>query len=72
MPISSGIYFYVRQSGEIVYIGKANNLSHRLSHHFTGDQQLELVKGGGVLRRDAECASFVKSLLVRERDEKTK
>lgn len=46
LPQSPGVYFFQNQKGEVLYIGKANNLKNRVSSYFKGD----LWRGPGIER----------------------
>lgn len=35
-PTATGVYYMHRQDGEIIYIGKSNNIKKRINQHFTG------------------------------------
>lgn len=35
LPNSTGVYYIHNEDGEIIYIGKSNNIKNRISQHFT-------------------------------------
>ncbi|MCL2255335.1 MAG: excinuclease ABC subunit UvrC [Firmicutes bacterium] len=41
LPHSAGVYFFKNSSGEILYIGKANNLKNRVSSYFNSSAKNE-------------------------------
>lgn len=41
IPVQTGIYYFLDQSGKPIYIGKAKNLKKRVLQHFTTDQESE-------------------------------
>lgn len=36
LPSETGVYYIHKQDGEIIYIGKSNNIKKRVNQHFTG------------------------------------
>ncbi len=36
MPTKTGVYYMYNQDGEIIYIGKSNNIKKRINQHFSG------------------------------------
>lgn len=36
LPATTGVYYIHRPNGEIIYIGKSNNIKKRINQHFTG------------------------------------
>lgn len=36
LPTNTGVYYIHREDGEIIYIGKSNNIKRRVNQHFTG------------------------------------
>ena len=36
LPTKTGVYYIYNQSGNIIYIGKSNNIKKRVNQHFTG------------------------------------
>lgn len=36
LPSDTGVYYIHNQAGEIIYIGKSNNIKKRITQHFTG------------------------------------
>lgn len=37
LPAKPGVYYFLNQRGEVIYVGKANNIKKRIAGHFTGD-----------------------------------
>lgn len=44
LPHSPGIYQFLNQSGDIIYIGKSKNLKSRVNSYFSGQQKLNFAK----------------------------
>ena len=40
LPSTSGVYFFKNKNGKIIYIGKANSLSSRVSSYFKKSSNL--------------------------------
>ena len=39
LPSTTGVYYIHKSDGEIIYIGKSNNIKKRVNQHFTGTNQ---------------------------------
>ncbi|HEY5689026.1 MAG TPA: exonuclease domain-containing protein [Yeosuana sp.] len=39
LPTATGVYYIHRSDGEIIYIGKSNNIKKRINQHFTNSNQ---------------------------------
>ena len=37
LPAKAGVYYFLDARGNIIYVGKANNIKKRIAGHFTGD-----------------------------------
>jgi len=37
LPAATGVYYFLNARGQVIYVGKANNLKKRIAGHFTGD-----------------------------------
>jgi DNA polymerase-3 subunit epsilon len=37
LPARPGVYYFLNARGQVIYVGKANNLKKRIAGHFTGD-----------------------------------
>lgn len=37
LPAKAGVYYFLNARGQVIYVGKANNIKKRIAGHFTGD-----------------------------------
>ncbi len=37
LPQQAGVYYFLNEHGQVIYVGKANNIKKRITGHFTGD-----------------------------------
>ncbi|HET9054771.1 MAG TPA: exonuclease domain-containing protein [Cyclobacteriaceae bacterium] len=37
LPQKPGVYYFLNEHGQVIYVGKANNIKKRVSGHFTGE-----------------------------------
>ena len=37
LPAKAGVYYFLNSRGQVIYVGKANNIKKRIAGHFTGD-----------------------------------
>lgn len=37
LPAKAGVYYFTNSRGQVIYVGKANNIKKRIAGHFTGD-----------------------------------
>ncbi len=37
LPAKPGVYYFLNERGDVIYVGKANNIKKRIAGHFTGD-----------------------------------
>jgi DNA polymerase III subunit epsilon len=37
LPLTPGVYYFQDAHGQVIYVGKANNIKKRIAGHFTGD-----------------------------------
>lgn len=37
LPSKAGVYYFLNARGQVIYVGKANNIKKRIAGHFTGD-----------------------------------
>lgn len=37
LPAKPGVYYFLNTRGQVIYVGKANNIKKRIAGHFTGD-----------------------------------
>ena len=51
LPVSAGVYLYKNAEGQVIYVGKANNLRSRVSSYFH-EGRVEDAKTGSLIRCD--------------------
>ena len=39
LPAQTGVYYFLDSHGNVIYVGKANNIKKRIAGHFTGEAQ---------------------------------
>ncbi|MBC7850109.1 MAG: GIY-YIG nuclease family protein, partial [Chitinophagaceae bacterium] len=37
LPVRAGVYYFLDSHGQVIYVGKANNIKKRIAGHFTGE-----------------------------------
>jgi len=37
LPAKAGVYYFLNERSQVIYVGKANNIKKRIAGHFTGD-----------------------------------
>lgn len=52
VPVSPGYYRLFAENGDFIYVGKADNLHHRLADHFGLDEENETL--GSVASRNTQ------------------
>jgi excinuclease ABC subunit C len=58
LPISAGVYLYKNPEGEVIYVGKANNLRSRVSSYFR-EGRVEDAKTGTLVREAVDVDYIV-------------
>src|SRR2546430_14883926 len=58
LPISGGVYLYKNAEGQVIYVGKANNLRSRVSSYFH-EGRLEDAKTGSLIREAVDVDYIV-------------
>src|SRR5438874_5303018 len=58
LPVSAGVYLYKNAEGQIIYVGKANNLRNRVSSYFH-QGRAEDAKTGSLVREAADVDYIV-------------
>jgi excinuclease ABC subunit C len=58
LPISAGVYLYKNAEGEVIYVGKANNLRSRVSSYFR-EGRVEDAKTGTLVREAVDVDYIV-------------
>ena len=58
LPTSAGVYLYKNAEGEVIYVGKANNLRSRVSSYFH-ERRWEDAKTGTLVRESADVDYIV-------------
>src|SRR4030081_189450 len=58
LPASAGVYLYKNAEGEVIYVGKANNLRSRVSSYFH-EGRWEDAKTGTLVREAVDCDYIV-------------
>ena len=58
LPISAGVYLYKNAEGEVIYVGKANNLRSRVSSYFR-EGRVEDAKTGTLVREAVDVNYIV-------------
>ena len=71
LPDSLGVYLFYDATGSVIYIGKANNIKHRVSEHFRGNTHTGFKSRFAEKITDVkwiECPNELISLLVEARE----
>src|SRR5205809_7883370 len=58
LPVSAGVYLYRNDEGQVIYVGKANNLRSRVSSYFH-EGRVEDAKTGSLVREAVEVDYIV-------------
>ncbi|MBV9179725.1 MAG: GIY-YIG nuclease family protein, partial [Acidobacteria bacterium] len=58
IPASPGVYLYKNASGEVIYVGKAKSLRHRVGSYFHGGRVVD-AKTGTLLREAVDVEYIV-------------
>ena len=58
LPVSAGVYLYKNAEGQVIYVGKANNLRSRVSSYFH-EGRLEDAKTGSLIREAVDVDYIV-------------
>jgi len=58
LPVSAGVYLYKNAEGEVIYVGKANNLRNRVSSYFH-EGRIEDAKTGSLVREAVDVDYIV-------------
>lgn len=53
LPSATGVYYIHNEHGEIIYIGKSNNIKRRVNQHFTGKSRKSLI-----IQKDVYAVTF--------------
>jgi excinuclease ABC subunit C len=59
LPTSAGVYLYKNAEGEVIYVGKANNLRSRVSSYFHEGRHIGDAKTGTLVREAADVDYIV-------------
>ncbi len=58
LPVSAGVYLYKNAEGQVIYVGKANNLRSRVSSYFH-ESHVEDAKTGSLIREAVDVDYIV-------------
>src|SRR5256885_17044608 len=58
LPVSAGVYLYKNADGQVIYVGKANNLRSRVSSYFH-EGRVEDAKTGSLVREAVDVDYIV-------------
>ena len=58
LPVSAGVYLYKNAEGQVIYVGKANNLRSRVSSYFH-EGRVEDAKTGSLVREAVDVDYIV-------------
>ncbi len=70
LPTSPGVYLYKNAEGEVIYVGKANSLRHRVSSYFH-EGRIADAKTGTLVREAVDVDYIVVAITKRRWRSKT-